>query len=948
MKFIFNFFLLVFFLSFYSYTLSQSINLNQIKKEALSLMNSSRYGEAIDLWNKYVSENPHLAEGFNLRGLCYEKRGSYDLAVNDYRTAKKLEPKNQEIISNLNRATNDWYKLLYNKIEGYKREIAVNPDMALNYLEIGKCYKDLGDWKEAETWYDIYLEKQEASADEILRYTEILAKNNNISKGEPILKSFTEKYPDDHRLWSRYGYFLMWLGKNKSAIEAFTKSLEIRPYFKEAMDGLDLAKGKGYVYSINDTTTKFNYGLRSPQKEYIIDKYYRILKKNPDNDETRFKLVEELIKVSRFEEANQQLELLFDKHNSEKKFVELKKELETLRNSYYTAKIEYYKNLLSKNPNNKKTLLELGKYYSYNKDYESAINLYKNYLLNFPGDEEIRFKLVQILIYQNDLCVAKSEMGTLLTLNPEKRDYQLTAARIYMWMNVNLVESEKLFKKVLLKEPDNINVLSELANLEILLDNEDEAALLITKIESIDKKKSDLPNLKEKLEKLSSRLKEKKLYSILEEARNSSKNGIYNSAVDLFKKYLSENGNDKNVSLELADVYLKLNDIKSATEIYDNLLRKSYDYEIDKLKAKTLFWQGDSLLALREFKRLAQNNQHDVEVKLFLGDSYLKNGQNQNAKKVYEDLLSQSPNSHILKTRLSWLGGSDKFSFYNFPTYLQLNPQGYYFVDNTDFKLNNFGLEIDLGLTNSVTLGVSGLKGKLFSKNNNLGFNQIKGSIFIKLNEILNGSASFGQTYFENKEDENIIDLNLTAKKKNIYSVSGFLNYSDASFILYSPYLISSRLNSYFYGINAEYNFKNKVVIRGKTSRIDISDQNYGEQLQARIGKVFDNDITAGYEYYFYSFDKQVFLYWSPKNFESHSIWLDWDLYRDEMTTFVCGGKVGLIPQNNYVLSEFYASFSYRFDSSISLNIKFNSGSSSRSNVGYRSNSFQAGIFWNL
>lgn len=124
----------------------------------------------------------------------------------------------------------------------------------MNYLEIGKSYKNLGNWDEAESWYDKYLKLEEASSDEIIRYTEILAKNNHISKGEPILKRYCEKYPDDQRLWSRYGYFSMWLGKTQTAIKAFQNALELKPYFKEALDGLDLARGKGYVYTVNDTT----------------------------------------------------------------------------------------------------------------------------------------------------------------------------------------------------------------------------------------------------------------------------------------------------------------------------------------------------------------------------------------------------------------------------------------------------------------------------------------------------------------------------------------------------------------------------------------------------------------------------------------------------------------------------------------------------------------------
>mgnify|MGYP005850923757 FL=1 len=104
----------------------------RLKRLAISHMNNGRYGEAIDLLNKYVSQNAQLADGYNLRGLCYEKRGEYVNAVYNYRHANKLNPENQEIKTNLYRATNDWHELLYKKIEWHNTEIAINPKNHLN------------------------------------------------------------------------------------------------------------------------------------------------------------------------------------------------------------------------------------------------------------------------------------------------------------------------------------------------------------------------------------------------------------------------------------------------------------------------------------------------------------------------------------------------------------------------------------------------------------------------------------------------------------------------------------------------------------------------------------------------------------------------------------------------------------------------------------------------
>jgi hypothetical protein len=155
-------------------------------------------------------------------------------------------------------------------------------------------------------------------------------------------------------------------------------------------------------------------------------------------------------------------------------------------------------------------------------------------------------------------------------------------------------------------------------------------------------------------------------------------------------------------------------------------------------------------------------------------------------------------------------------------------------------------------------------------------------------------------------------------------------------------------LNVYQFGLNGEYKFKNGLIVSGKYSYLDVSDDNSGNQFIARLGKVFESDITAGYEYYFYSFKEFTSLYWSPKNFESHSLWADWSLYNDEVFDFIIGGKFGLIPQNDFVVSEFYASINYQIIKNLLLQSRYSTGSSFRSNTGYRSNSIQVSLIWGI
>ncbi len=939
-------FLLVFLIS--PFILSQSQYPEKLKSEALQLMDYGRYGEAIDQLNKYVSALPTSAEGFNLRGVCYEKRGNYEYAVYDFRTAQKLKSDDKEINSNLNRAISAWYKILYNKIEGHKREIAINPNSAKNYLEIGKCFKHLGNWSEAEVWYDLYLEKETASADEIIRYSEILAKNNQLVKGEKILKIYTEKYPDDHRLLSRYGYFLLWLGKNKIAVDVFTKSLEIRPFFKEALDGLDMAKGKGYIYSINDTTVRYNYGIAPDPKEYIIDKYYRLLKSNSKDDETRYKLIEELIKENRFEEAKDQLRYLTANTNYLQKYVELSQRISLLSNSYYSDKVNYYEDLLSKNPDNKTALLELAKYYSYKQEYDNSIKLYNRYLNINPADKEVRFNLAQVLMWQNNLCEALDVAESLVRQESNNIKYLLFAAKLNYWLDSDPVKIKYFYETVLKVEPDNYEAMIGLANVYLTTSDFNNFDKIVNDISKIDSSSTEYKKILQDYHTAQKNIKEKELYSKLEKARSLAAAKDYNSAIKLFNDYLSSADSNSNVKMELADIYTLNNQKDKAVTIYKDLLTNKPDYEINKKLAKLYLWSGDSSLALKEFIDLHSRKPEDIETKMLLGDAYLQNHQIESARIIYEDLLKESPNSHIIKTRLGWIDSPGKFSFTQFPTYIQVIPRASYFNDNTNFSYSNFGLGFDLGVTGFLSLGFSGAAGKLSSKELNVRFNQFKGTAYFKVSRFISGAASIGQNRFIDDKNSNLYELTLSANKKDVFNFTAFANYLDAVFLLYSPFLVNNRINVNHIGLMGSYKFKNKLLVSGKFQYFDLSDKNNGNQLQLRLGKEFESDLSAGYEYFYFDFKNSVSLYWSPKNFESHSLWADWNLYKDEEVSFTVGGKGGLIPENNYLLSEFYTEFDYLIIKSLMFRARFITGSSFRSGTGYRSNSISGTIIWSL
>lgn len=932
--------------------LSQPIT-ERLHDEALLNIQQGRYGEAIKLLNRYISANPQVPEGFSRRGFCYESRAQFEMAIYDYRSALKLEPDNKEYKSNLNRTIEEFNKQLYNYIKGYKREIAINPSAGINYLEIGRNYKRLGEWQEAEKWYDEFLNREEPSADEVLRYTEILAKIKHIKKGTSILKKYTQKYPDDHRLWSRYGYFTMWMGKKNISKNAFKKTLELRPYFKEAINGYDMVRGKGYVYTVNDTTTRYNYGLpvRQKYKPYPIDKYYKRLKKNPNDYITRYLLINELVKNNRFNEADKQLNILSKTQSENKNYKDLQNEVLVKQDQYYDKKIHSLEVKVSSDPHNRDVIYKLAKYYSHREEHSKAISLLDDFLSTHPDDNEIRYQKVLVLLDVNDLTAVRDEMEILLNSDPSNYDYQLLYGQVLVWLNEELDVAYKYLYRVISNDHNNMQALIALASLNFQINDLASAQNFLNLAYQLEFSNKDLFKIEKSIELQAKRNEKAENYRLLEQAREFVINKNCNDAIYYYNQYFKYYLADPYLKQELAQAYLCKEDYEEALKIYNELLLEyPEDFNLAKQRAKIYYWNSDSLASLYAFEKLNSLEQDDDEVKLFLGDSYMRMGDYKNARIIYEELLTASPSSEILQTRMKWIGnaGLDGYPTSAFSTRLSIVPSGNYFRDNLDFAYNTQGVRLQLGVTSYLSFAINGYYGSVSSKSTTLSLNIFRVDGYFNLSKNVSGYVRAGVTNFVGGEITKIFEASIMIAKKNTYNFSAQFFSSDAVQLLYSPDLVDVRLNANYTLLTGEY-IIHTILLRADYDYISVSDNNEGYKVILRTGKIFNKVFGVGYEFYFYDFIDQTLLYWSPNNFKSHSIWAYWDLIAGNEFVLNLKGKVGIIPsENNLIVREFQANFIDRFTENFVLQLSFSLSSSVRDNEGYNSTSIDLSIFWTL
>jgi tetratricopeptide (TPR) repeat protein len=930
----------------------------ELRLEGQKQMQFGRYGEAIDLLNRYISAEPQKALGYDLRGMCYEKRKDYENAVYDYRSALKLEPNNKEIQSNLNRATSAWYSLLYNKIEGYKRELAINSKKAINYLDIGKCYKNLGDWAAAEDWYDQYLSREEASADEIIRYSEILAKNNHIAKGEPILEKYTEKYPNDHRLWSRYGYFSLWLGKNKVAIDAFEHALALRPYFKEAQAGLDQAKGNGYIYAINDTSIRYGRGPVRKVFVYPIDRDYRLLKKNPDNNELRFKLVKELVDAKRYVEALQQLDFLSkDTTSKAPEYRKYQTELKASLKKIYQEKIDEYSALVKRAPTNKKAVMTLAEYYEKAGDYDGGLAVLDNYLAKTISkkNNDAKYLYARIAAENKDFIKALSMTEELLKSEPNNYSYRLFNAQLSVWQGKNLDNVKPVLQNMVSKNPKDLQATIALASLTLQQRDFVESRNLINRVKELDPTNPAVDQLESDFEEGKMVAEQARLFDILQEGRQLSYENHCQEALKKYDEYMASTPPNVLVQREYADVNVCAKNYEKAIKIYNELLKKKYDYETDLMRAKTFYYMRDSVDALSSFQRLAKEKPGDFVTNLYLGDSYSMMQQYGEAADVYKNMKQNmkldSSQVALIDQRESWLpkpgfgGGTSGFLSYG-----TLTPYGSYYGDNLGFRLNNQGLRLDMGITSFLMFGVEGFRTALSNDSVNQNINSIKANMLIRLAKNLSLGMGFGNSIYQNAGNKTIANAFIKAEDAEQYSATLSFNRQDAAEILFSPNLVSTQEDVNLTRFTGYYKFNGGFKLSTDLNFLSVTDGNSGHKINLRLGKYFFPAVLIGYEYENLNYLFSSVYYYSPQDYSSHSLFGDFDIYKssDQLSQITAGGKLGLISHSSYIIRQLYLSFNWNLVKQFNLQGYMSYGSTYQSTVGYSSFSAYFSAYWNF
>jgi Flp pilus assembly protein TadD len=179
---------------------------NAIEREAISI-----FDQAVDLHGKkqldaaiakltaVVGMQPNNSEAYNLLGVCYDEKGQFLEAQNEYKKAAKLEPINARFLNNLGYS----YYLAGNDkqaIKWYQKAVKFTPDDKRVQNNLGLAYGRKGDFNKA--------------------------------KAEFV------KAVGEHGALLNMGYLFSQQGRYQQAIEQFEAALKLQPNSTVAMSNL--------------------------------------------------------------------------------------------------------------------------------------------------------------------------------------------------------------------------------------------------------------------------------------------------------------------------------------------------------------------------------------------------------------------------------------------------------------------------------------------------------------------------------------------------------------------------------------------------------------------------------------------------------------------------------------------------------------------------------------
>ena len=203
----------------------------------ISLYNRGQFQKTLDGATQLLQHFPNSIKLFNIQGASNEGLGRFDAAVGSYKSVLAINPDHATAYYNMGNALKDQGKY-EEAIEAYNKALVLNPDNADAQNNMGIAFKERGRLEEAIEAYNKALKIQPDYTAAYCNMGVALAEDGKSEEAvEAYNKSLSIK-PDDAEVYYNMGAALAQQGKLEEAVEYCKKSLSLKPNYADAYNNL--------------------------------------------------------------------------------------------------------------------------------------------------------------------------------------------------------------------------------------------------------------------------------------------------------------------------------------------------------------------------------------------------------------------------------------------------------------------------------------------------------------------------------------------------------------------------------------------------------------------------------------------------------------------------------------------------------------------------------------
>ena len=399
-----------------------------------------------------------------------------------------------------------------------------------------------------------------------------------------------------------------------------------------------------------------NIQVRRGYYEDAISTFNRMKKEYPLNKRINIYLVEAYIKAFKLNKAEIELRTIAQSKLSDSYIFYSLQAKYYLRREYYENAISKFKESIKRNPVNDDDYFELAKIYLKFRKFKSAKNMLTRSIALDPVNIEYHSAYANILY---ELEGAETAIGYLRNLLKQNRDNPkiLGDIAIYYYKNGQNLEFQE-YKKRIEKLASTDASFYEFLIYSAELDDRDDDVIKYGK-ELIKINPGDL-DVQIKLGK--------SLYD----------KGLYKEALNMFESILARLASFPRANYYLAKTYLKLKNIKKATEMAEREVKNNPTLEFGYFILGEVYRiQKKYREAELNFKRSISKNGRYVEALMGMGWIKWKQGYLDRAREYYLKALKENQNNGEIHRALGYIYkeiGQSSLAIDSFRVYLDLTP----------------------------------------------------------------------------------------------------------------------------------------------------------------------------------------------------------------------------------------------------------------------------------